>query len=185
MVMLQLEIPMAINEAVAAYAYQAGVPVMLNSAPSAPLSAQLLSHLTYISPNEHEAADLVGFPVVTAADCEKAIGILIGRGVKHVLITRGSEGAAFGSDEGVVFSPCVKADKVVDPTAAGDSFVGAFCTATCAGLRPKDALAFANHTASITVSRMGAQPSLPSIDEVLVYMSSKGVDTARFANLKA
>ena len=185
MVMLQLEIPMAINEAVAAYAYQAGVPVMLNSAPSAPLSAELLSHLTYISPNEHEAADLVGFPVVTAADCEKAIGILIGRGVKHVLITRGSEGAAFGSDEGVMFSPCVKADKVVDPTAAGDSFVGAFCTATCAGLRPKDALAFANYTASITVSRMGAQPSLPSIDEVLVYMSSKGVDTARFANLKA
>ena len=56
LVVLQLEIPMEINELVAAYAYEKGVPVMLNSAPSAPLSDELLSHLTYISPNEHEAA---------------------------------------------------------------------------------------------------------------------------------
>ena len=63
LVVLQLEIPMEINELVAQYAYDKGVPVMLNSAPSAPLSDQLLSHLTYISPNEHEAYDMVGIKI--------------------------------------------------------------------------------------------------------------------------
>lgn len=63
LVVLQLEIPMEINELVAAYAYEKGVPVMLNSAPSAPLSDELLSHLTYISPNEHEAYDMVGIKI--------------------------------------------------------------------------------------------------------------------------
>lgn len=58
MVMLQLEIPMRINELVAKYAFDKGVPVMLNPAPAAKLSAELLSCLTYISPNEHEAADI-------------------------------------------------------------------------------------------------------------------------------
>lgn len=184
MVMLQHEIPMEINELVAGYAHAAGVPVMLNPAPSAPLAQEYLARLSYISPNEHEAADLLGFPIVSEADCEKGIGLLRERGVGHVMITRGSEGAAFGDENGLQFSPCVKADQVVDPTAAGDSFVAAFCTATCAGLESRDALIFANHTASITVSRMGAQPSLPSLDEVLDYMRSKGVDTARFAVLK-
>lgn len=157
---------------------------MLNPAPSAELSDRHLSHLTYISPNEHEAADLAGYPVITEDDCKKAIGILRGRGVKNVLITRGDEGAVFGSGQGVKFSPCVKAEKVVDPTAAGDSFVGAFCTATCAGLEAEEAMVFANHAASLTVSRMGAQPSLPSLDEVFDYMVSKGMDTARFAAVK-
>lgn len=185
MVMLQHEIPMPINELVAGYAHAAGVPVMLNPAPSAALNAEFLTHLNYLSPNEHEASDMVGFPVVSEADCEKAIGILRNRGVGKVLITRGSEGAVLGGAQGLQFSPCVKAEKVVDPTAAGDSFVAAFCTAVSAGVKESDALVFANHTASITVSRMGAQPSLPSLDEVFDSMKLKGLDTACFAALKS
>lgn len=184
MVMLQQEIPLAINEIVAAYAHDKGIPVMLNPAPSAALTDRHLSQLSYISPNEHEAADLAGFPVITEDDCKKAIGILRERGVKNVLITRGSEGAVFGNGQKTLFSPCVKADRVVDPTAAGDSFVGAFCTATCAGLGAEDAMVFANHAASLTVTRMGAQPSLPTLDEVFDYMALKGTDSSRFAALR-
>ena len=176
MVLLQLEIPMQINEIVAKYAFDKGVPVMLNSAPSAPLSDELLSHLTYISPNEHEAADMVGFAVSDEDSCVRAVEALRRKGVKNVLITRGSEGAAFGDENGVQFSACVKCEKVVDPTAAGDSFVGAFCTAICAGLKPAEAMVFANHTASITVSRMGAQPSLPTLEMVLDLMKQNHVD---------
>ena len=58
---------------------------------------------------------------------------------------------------------CACSDKAVDPTAAGDSFVGAFCFATCSGMEIEDALCFANHTAALTVSKMGAMPSLPTL----------------------
>lgn len=185
MVMLQHEIPLQINELVAAYAHAAGVPVMLNPAPTAAISDEHLANLTYISPNEHEGADLVGFSIVTEEDCRRAIEALLRRGVKNVMITRGSEGAVLGNAEGLTFSPCVKVEHVADPTAAGDSFVAAFCTATCVGIKHQDAMLFAAHAASITVSRMGAQPSLPSLAEVFDYMQLKGVDMARFAALKA
>lgn len=173
MVMLQLEIPMWINEKVAAYAYENGVPVMLNSAPSDPLSAELLSHLTYISPNEHEAGDLTGVPVRNPQDAHKAAAVLREKGVPNVIITLGAQGAVMDTDDGFIHRPGVRGVEAVDPTAAGDSFVGAFCVAVCAGASHKDALVFANHAAAITVSRMGAQPSEPTIAEVVSLMRDK------------
>lgn len=93
MVLLQLEIPMEINKLIASFARAAGVPVMLNSAPSAPLSDELLSGLAFISPNEHEARDLTGISidhqgaVPDRAAAEAAARILRDRGVQNVLIT--------------------------------------------------------------------------------------------------
>lgn len=69
-----------------------------------------------------------------------------------------------------VLSPSVPGVKAIDPTAAGDSFVGAFCVAVCSGLSSEDALRFANHTAALTVSRLGAMPSLPTLAEVAATM---------------
>ncbi|MEA5014588.1 MAG: ribokinase [Candidatus Limiplasma sp.] len=184
MVMMQLEIPMAVNEAVARYAHAAHVPVMLNPAPSAPLSPQLLQQIAYLSPNEHEAADLVGFEVKREEACRKAMEALRGRGVQNVLITRGEEGSAYSGADQVLFSPCVRCGHVADPTAAGDSFVAAFCVAICAGLPAGDALTFASHTACITVSRMGAQPSLPTLAEVWEQMEQKQVKMDAFAALR-
>ena len=183
LVMLQLEIPMAVNEAVARYAHDAGVPVMLNPAPYAPLPGTLLDNIAYLSPNEHEAADLAGFAVDDEAACLKAIAAL---GQAHgcaVLITRGEAGSVYGEGGQTVFSPCVRSENVVDPTAAGDSFVAAFCVARCCGLTPSDAMTFANHTASLTVSRMGAQPSLPALETVWAYMEERQADMAVFAPL--
>lgn len=172
LVILQLEIPMEINVQVAQYAHAKGVPVMLNSAPSAPLPEELLACLTYISPNEHEAQDLTGVEIahentwVDEAAVKKAAAILHGKGVENVLITLGSAGAAMVSNDAFQMSPAVENVHAVDPTAAGDSFVGAFCMAVCSGLDAEQAMCFANHTAAITVSRMGAMPSLPNLEEV-------------------
>lgn len=189
MVMLQLEIPMQINELVAAYAYEKNVPVMLNSAPSAPLSDELLSHLTYISPNEHEAADLTGIPIrkdgkrVNMDDVHKAADILLAKGVKNVVITLGNAGAAVANREEFLYEPCIDVVEVKDPTAAGDSFVGAFTASVCAGLSHKDALHFANYTATLTVSRMGAQPSLPKLPEVVAFLQQENDLTFRLSAL--
>ena len=98
--------------------------------------------------------------------------------------------AYFGSDmpvvdaDGIHFIPCVKMEHVEDPTAAGDSFVGAFCTASTIGLPMGEVLAFANHTAALTVCRMGAQPSLPTISEVIDLMNERGKDSSAFEVLR-
>lgn len=179
MVILQLEIPMEINELVAKYAYEAGVPVMLNSAPSAPLSDELLSHLTYISPNEHEAKDITGVEIKYNGDevdmdtVKEACKALRAKGVKNALITLGGSGAAILNDDGFFHSPCCKGLDVKDPTAAGDSFVGGFCTAVCCGMKMEDVLYFANHVAALTVCGFGALPSLPTLAEVEEFMKSR------------
>ncbi len=178
MVMLQLEIPMEVNEAVADMAYEKNVPIMLNSAPSAPLSDSLLKKLTYISPNEHEAADLTGIKVNTSksgVDTEAikaAAEVLLKKGVKNVIITLGSNGAALINAKKFIYQPCIDIVEVKDPTAAGDSFIGAFCTAICSDMVEEEAILFASYTATITVSRMGAQPSLPFRAEVLALMEA-------------
>ena len=153
---------------------------MLNSAPYAPLPEELLRHVTYLSPNEHEAASLTGIPIrsgkdgVNREDVTAAVRALQEKGVKNVIITLGSNGAVVSNGEESHYMPCVDIVEVKDPTAAGDSFVGAFCTAVCAGLSPEEALAFSNYTATLTVSRMGAQPSLPTLEEVVALMKQDG-----------
>ncbi len=173
LVVLQLEIPIEVNLRVAQYARKKNIPVMLNAAPSAPLPEELLACLTYLSPNEHEAEDLTGIAIphagteVDAKAVRVAAKILLEKGVESVLITLGSAGAALVTKENLMFSPAVQGVQVVDPTAAGDSFIGAFCVAISFGFDTKSALRFANHTAAITVTQLGAMPSLPKLEDVL------------------
>lgn len=171
LVMMQFEVPMEVNEAVAQWAKDAGVMVMVNPAPAAPISDKLLSCATYISPNEHEAAILANHTIsvgngVNFEDVQIVADAFYARGVENFIITLGENGSVIAGKNGVCHTQCVKMSHVADPTAAGDSFVAAFCTGLTAGLPQQEALAFASHTAAITVSRMGAMPSLPTIDEV-------------------
>ena len=184
MVIMQHEIPVEVNRAVAKYAKAAGVPVMLNPAPSAAVPADIAACLTYISPNEHEAEDITGIVPEGEEGITATIAALRKMGVANTLITLGGNGCAFSDGGEIVRSPSFKCEKVVDPTAAGDSFIGAFCTATAAGVALEEALRFANCTASITVSKMGAQTSLPYIDEVLKKLAAWGYDTALYEVLK-
>jgi len=172
MVVLQLEIPMEINEAVAKYACEKGVPVFLNIAPYAPVSDEFLSCVTYLSPNETEAESLTGVKITrnrAAASLDEAkqvAKLVIARGSDNVVITLGSAGAYFFGESGEFYSSAVDGIKAVDPTAAGDSFIGGFIFAVTSGVDTAAALRFANYTAALTVSRMGAIPSLPTLDEV-------------------
>ncbi len=179
LVILQLEIPMEINRLVADYAAAAGVPVMLNPAPSDEIPQSLMDKLSFISPNEHEACSMTGVEIpnedaLSLEQAQAAARVLRDRGAKDVIITLGGSGAVDLNAQGFHYSPCVPNTCAVDPTAAGDSFVGAFCCATCIGMKAEDALCFANHTASLTVSRPGAMPSLPTLDEVEKHLAAKG-----------
>ena len=96
------------------------------------------------------------------------------RGIKKLMITLGSNGAVLCDERDWIQIPCVHMTKVKDPTAAGDSFVGAFCTGIAGGLSEKEALQMAAYTAAITVSVMGAMPSLPTLDRVCELMKERG-----------
>lgn len=181
MLILQFELPMEVVETTARWAHDAGVPVMVNPAPAAPMSDELLACATYLSPNEHEAALLAGHAIrvengVNFDDVEAVAKAFRNRGVENLIITMGGNGSVVAGKDGVYHTPCVKMPQVADPTAAGDSFVAAFCTGLTAGLSQKDALSFASHTAAVTVSRMGAITSLPTLSEVRLLMGERAFD---------
>lgn len=181
MLILQFELPMEVVETTARWAHDAGVPVMVNPAPAAPMSDELLACATYLSPNEHEAALLAGHAIrvengVNFDDVEAVAKAFRNRGVENLIITMGGNGSVVAGKDGVYHTPCVKMPQVADPTAAGDSFVAAFCTGLTAGLSQKDALSFASHTAAVTVSRMGAITSLPTLSEVQLLMGERAFD---------
>lgn len=180
LVMLQLEMTMEVTKYVAACAHRAGVPVMLNPAPARELEKELLSCVTYLSPNEHEAALLSGHVLqsddsgINREDLDRIYQALKEKGVEKLIVTLGGNGSVLcGADE-MIFTDCVRMPEVKDPTAAGDSFVAAFCTGITAGLTEREALAFASHTAAITVSGMGAIPSLPDMQSVQALMLERG-----------
>lgn len=178
-VLLQLEIPLEVNLAVARWAKEAGIPVMLNPAPATELSDELLSMVTYLTPNEQEASVETHLPLgvnengINKADLQKIAAALWSKGVENVIITLGGSGSAVVGADSVQYIPCVQMPHVADPTAAGDSFVGALSVGLSVGLCQEQALAFANHTAAITVSRMGAMPSLPTLEEVLSLLKER------------
>ena len=184
MVILQNEIPEEVNIAVAEFAKANSVPVMLNPAPATQISKKLISCLTYISPNEHEAETITGISSESEDVLNKSVEAFHNMGAKNVLITLGKEGCVFSDGKSKVKVSSMKVESVVDPTAAGDSFIGAFCTAVTFGVSIEKALYFANCTAGITVSRMGAQTSLPTFDEVISVMKNNGYETECYNMIK-
>ena len=190
LVMMQFELPMEVIETVAQWAHDAGVTVMINPAPAAPMSDKLLACATYISPNEHEAAILADHSIdvengINFEDVDIVAKAFQARGVENLIITMGENGSIVAGKDGIHHTACVKMPHVADPTAAGDSFVAAFCTGLTAGLPQGEALAFASHTAAITVSRMGAMPSLPTVSEVQALIRERGYNGFDAAELDA
>ena len=164
-VLLQLEIPMDTVAATVAVAAAKGARVVLNPAPAAMVSEEVLSKLYLITPNQTEAEILTGIAVNDEASARLAAEALRRSGVSKVVITMGSQGALL--DDGGHFE-MIEARKVaaVDTTAAGDVYNGALCAALAEGLSLVEALRFATKASAISVTRMGAQPSIPSREEV-------------------
>ena len=162
--LMQLETPMETVVAAAKWAHAKGVPVILNPAPAAKLPGELYKCLDWITPNETEAELLTGVKVTDAKSAQKAVDVLLKRGVGHVVITMGSKGAYCGNCRKLY--PCRKV-KAVDCVAAGDTFNGAFVVALAEGKCCKDAIAFAQKASAISVTRPGAQSSVPFRKEVI------------------
>ena len=164
-VLLQLEIPMETVDACVAVAAAKGARVVLNPAPAATVSEHTLSKLYLITPNQTEAQTLTGVDVTDIASAELAAQVLASRGVERVVITMGGSGAfLYHNGKGEL----IPAHKVaaVDTTAAGDVYNGALCAALAEGQSLQDALKFATKASAISVTRVGAQPSVPTREEV-------------------
>jgi len=168
-ILMQLEIPMDTIEAIAKNAKSIQQKVILNPAPAQHLSAGLLNGLFLVTPNETEAAILTGIEVTDDESAEKAADLLLSKGVENVIITLGKQGAYYKSKEQSfrVNAPEVKA---IDTTAAGDTFSAALTVAIMEDMGWWQAIEFAVTAASISVTRMGAQASVPYRNEVLLML---------------
>ncbi len=163
LVLLELGVPIAAVLAAAQAAQAAGVPVLLDPAPAlAPdaVPAELYPLLDFMTPNEVEAGQLVGFPVVDQASAERAALILRDRGVKTVLITLGEQGVLCMSQLESFAFPSIPTP-VVDTVAAGDAFNGALAVALTQGRPLREAVHWGNVAGALAVSKAGAQASLP------------------------
>lgn len=165
LLLTQLEVPLATVEAALRHGRAAGATTLLNAAPFRPEAAALLPLTDILIVNEIEAADLLGGERVAPDTAPAAVAALLGRGPGAVAITLGAHGAFVGRGEERrhLAAPRVT---VVDTTAAGDAFVGALAAGLAAGLDLFAAAARAIVAGSLAVTKAGAQPSLPTGDEV-------------------
>lgn len=165
-ILLQLEIPMETILFVIKNAKANNQRVILNPAPAQKLGDELLNGLFLITPNETEASILTGITVDDEETASKAAAIFINKGVQNVVITMGASGAYIQSGK-ISKIVSVKPVKAIDSTAAGDVFNGALAVAISEGMGIEDAVSFANKASAISVTRMGAQASVPYRKEII------------------
>jgi ribokinase len=166
-VICQLETPLATVHAALAAARRLGKTVILNPAPATgPLPAEWLPLIDYLIPNELEAATLTGLPVGSPEEAATAAAVLRAAGARNVLVTlgpRGVQAALEGAAPVLYDAPKVEA---VDTTAAGDTFIGGFAAQLAEGADVDAAIRFAQRAAALSVTRAGAQPSIPTRAEL-------------------
>jgi ribokinase len=166
-ILMQLEIPIETVYHVVRMAYAAGIPVVLNPAPARAIDPEILPMLACITPNEHEALLISDIRPPDTASVSDMAAEIQAKGPKSVIITLGSEGALYrdGQMEERVAGIPVQA---VDTTAAGDTFNGYLVVEMAKGKSMHEAIALANQAAAISVTRMGAQPSIPKFYELIL-----------------
>ncbi|WP_449621978.1 ribokinase [Robertmurraya sp. Marseille-Q9965] len=169
---VQLEMDYDMTKQAVAYAAMHDVPVILNPAPAQQLDDDLLEKVTYLTPNETEAEILTGIKVDSLESAEAAAKILLSKGVKNVVVTLADKGALIVNASGTKHIPGYTV-KPIDTVAAGDSFNGALAVGVTIGKPLDEVVQFANAVGAIAVTREGAIPSLPYINEVLEFMNNQ------------
>lgn len=171
----QLETPIeTVTEAIR-IASENNVKVILNPAPAQELSDELLKQIDILTPNQSEAELLTGIPVVDEESAQKAAANLLSKGIQTVILTLGSEGAFVMSSDVQKAIPGFKV-KAEDTTAAGDTFNGALAVGLAEGKPLEEAIRWAHAAAAISVTRMGAQPSIPNQKEIQEFLSKESSD---------
>ncbi|MGW7771431.1 ribokinase [Pseudomonas machongensis] len=165
-IICQLEVPPATVAWTLARGRELGKTVILNPAPATgPLPRAWFAHIDYLIPNESEAEALTGLPVNDIDSARCAAERLREWGAGKVIVTLGAEGALFVSEHGSRHFPATKV-KPLDTTAAGDTFVGGFAAGLACGLEEGEAIVRGQCAAAISVTRAGAQPSIPFLKEL-------------------
>ena len=165
----QLEIPLETVEFAAQLANNCGVPFILDPAPAQKLSPELLKMVDVLTPNETEAQILTGIEVTDEKSACIAAKKLLECGVKSVILTMGAKGFLLAGNDGIEFVSAVKVD-AVDTTAAGDAFTGSLAVGMAQEKTLYDAAFFANYVAALSVTKMGAQSSMPTREAVESFM---------------
>lgn len=161
MLVMQLEIPVDTTRTTLALAEKAGVPVLFNYAPARTCHLPVSSQMTGLVVNEIEASELSGLSVSNRAQALAAARKLKARGPRFVIVTLGRHGACVVGGNEVFHVPAFPV-KPVDSTAAGDTYCGALAVALVEGRPLAEASTFAAAAAAISVTRAGAQPSIPT-----------------------
>lgn len=170
---MPLETPMETIHTAAQMASQRGATVLLNPAPAQVLDRSLLELVDVLIPNEYEAAIMTGLPALNSdVDTREAAGKLLALGTRKLIITRGSQGAVL-FEKNTELNISAFPVHVVDTTAAGDCFVGALAVALCEDKPLLAAAEFASAAAAISVTKDGAQPSLPRREQVIEFLNQR------------
>ena len=183
LVVLQNAVPMEVNEEVARYAYEHQVDVVLNPTPVKKLSKEFMQHITYLIVNEQAAKSMTGVKIhsdwkrdwtrFNLDEARVASAVIRGRGVPTVLVTLGEKGVIMNTPERFYYKKAVEDVELIDPRAAGDAFIGAFCTRICTDDSVGKVLSIANYTAALSIATPGAIESLPTSKKVREYMEQK------------
>ena len=164
-ILLQLEIPLDIVKASILAAKSAGKKVILNPAPAAELDEEILKDTDILTPNESELELLSGHKTDTMENLKAAGSVILGKGVKELVITLGSRGCLYMTEETAAHYDGYKV-AAVDTTGAGDSFNAALAVSLSNGKSVEEAIGFAMKVGAMTVTKRGAQTSLPLLEEV-------------------
>lgn len=163
--LLQLEINQDANEKAAALAKQAGVKVIVNTAPYRPMSDEFLQGVYLVTPNEVEAQEATGIEVTDLDSASRAARVFYEKGVENVLITLGARGVFVSTHGREAILPAFRV-QAVDTTGAGDAFNGGLLTALAEGQDLWQAARFASAVAALSVQKLGAALSMPSREEI-------------------
>ncbi|WP_248919512.1 ribokinase [Pseudomonas entomophila] len=166
-IICQLEVPGATVAWTLARGRELGKTVILNPAPaSGPLPSEWFAHIDYLIPNESEAEALAGVPVSDQDSARRAAERLRQLGAGKVIVTLGADGVLLVDAAGSRHFPAPRVQPV-DTTAAGDTFVGGFAAGLAHGLSEEQAIGFGQRAAALSVTRVGAQPSIPYLKELV------------------
>lgn len=168
-VLFQLEIPLETVREGLKISKSLGKTTILNPAPACDLDDEIIKNIDILIPNEHELERLSKVKVSDEESLIEAANVLLDKGIKQIIVTLGSKGALYVNENEHIFFNAYKVN-AVDTTAAGDSFIGGFASAYIKGFSVDKAIDFGQRAAAIAVQKIGAQSSLPTLEEVEAFV---------------